>query len=1018
MLVVLSNGVVHAQTGLISTAERASFADEWIDFPMADVREPIRAWARRGFQWFEGSYEVIWLEGNCRVEQGQMHSRAERAVLWIDRSPEGFPSAVTKVLVYLEGAVQVDWQHDGLPHRVSGERAQSVVDTAWRGRLYTHVGLEVIAAVHPERPDPLPDEVQRSWPGAAVVEQVAFQEAPGTARPSASTKRIRILPRSGGDLQFDTYHNPQRNETILVATNGVSILIEGVRIENVPDFGALDLGRIELEADNLVAWTAYLPSLNVPGGAPQGWPGGTLPLELYLEGNIVFRQGRRVIYADRLYYNVQAERGIVLRAEMLTPVKDYEGLLRLKADILQQIDRHQFAAFGAAVTSSRIGYPRYWVQSEQVTFRDEQRPRLDPITGSPQRDPVTGEVDVDHSLLATSRNNFLYVGGVPVFAWPLLATDLRKPTFYVDNLRIRNDDIFGTQVLVDLDAYQLLGIQQPWEGTDWTISTDVLSERGPALGTTFRYDRQDSFGHPSAVGGTLDLWGIFDDGVDNLGFDRRALIPEEEFRGRVLWRHRQQLPYDLQLTAELGLISDRNFLEQYFESEWDQLKDQTTGVELKQYRGNHVWNVTSDVRLNDFFTQTEWLPRLDHFLYGHSLFGDRLTWNAHTTVGYAHLRPAVAPFNPLDAAKFDPLAWEQDREGLRAITRQEISWPLQLGPAKVVPYALGEVGFWGESLDGSELTRLYGQAGLRASLPLVRVDPTVSDSLFNLNGLAHKLVFEADIFYADASRDLTRLPLYDPLDDDSIEFFRRRFFFDTFSGVPGGDVPLAFDERTFAVRSNLATWVTSPSLEIAEDLVAGRLAIRQRWQTKRGLPNRERIVDWIVWDVGATLFPDPNRDNFGEPIGLIDYDFRWHVGDRVALLSDGFFDTFADGLRTVSAATLWSRPGVGQLYLGYRSIEGPISSNIISGSVAYRMSEKWILTAGTSFDFGPTGNIGQSIALTRIGESALVRLGVNVDNSRNNVGVVFAIEPRFLPSRRLGYVGGVQIPPAGVLGLE
>ena len=30
----------------------------------------------------------------------------------------------------------------------------------------------------------------------------------------------------------------------------------------------------------------------------------------------------------------------------------------------------------------------------------------------------------------------------------------------------------------------------------------------------------------------------------------------------------------------------------------------------------------------------------------------------------------------------------------------------------------------------------------------------------------------------------------------------------------------------------------------------------------------------------------------------------------------------------------------------------------------------------------------------------------------------FAIEPRFLSSRRLGYVGGVQIPPAGAYGLE
>ena len=44
--------------------------------------------------------------------------------------------------------------------------------------------------------------------------------------------------------------------------------------------------------------------------------------EVYLEGNIVFRQGDRVIYADRMYYNVRQEYGVVLNAEMLTPVPD------------------------------------------------------------------------------------------------------------------------------------------------------------------------------------------------------------------------------------------------------------------------------------------------------------------------------------------------------------------------------------------------------------------------------------------------------------------------------------------------------------------------------------------------------------------------------------------------------------------------------------------------------------------------------------------------------------------------
>jgi hypothetical protein len=47
-----------------------------------------------------------------------------------------------------------------------------------------------------------------------------------------------------------------------------------------------------------------------------------------------------------------------------------------------------------------------------------------------------------------------------------------------------------------------------------------------------------------------------------------------------------------------------------------------------------------------------------------------------------------------------------------------------------------------------------------------------------------------------------------------------------------------------------------------------------------------------------------------------------------------------------------------------------------------------------------------------------VRVGFNYDASRNNFGAVIGVEPRFLPSSRLGRVGGVAVPPAGALGLE
>ena len=126
-------------------------------------------------------------------------------------------------------------------------------------------------------------------------------------------------------------------------------------------------------------------------------------------------------------------------------------------------------------------------------------------------------------------------------------------------------------------------------------------------------------------------------------------MPEENPRGRILGRHRSQPRRGPSAdSGELGLISDRNFLEQYYEQEWDEEKDQTTGVEMSNgQRGDHSWSISSDVRANDFFTQTEWLPRFDHFWLGHPLLSDWLNWTEHTNVGYAKLRTLTEPLNPL-----------------------------------------------------------------------------------------------------------------------------------------------------------------------------------------------------------------------------------------------------------------------------------------------------------------------------------------------------------------------------------
>jgi len=1014
--------------------------------------------------WQEGEYQVWVLRGECQVAQANLTARSEEAVVWVKR-PDAWNNHVGFVLAYLEGDVTVESRYAGSAHRPPNRSPDAVRANRWFGRFFTSTEIHVHAPSTAFEPAVKPAIYERGRQtheaeGRGVVQQAQYSPrlpgwvpptpptppggpwsppvaapwpSPGASVPSfpaspyealppplpddaAAMRRIAIRSRSNVRMQGKVFPSPDGSETVAVITSGVNVVVSG--IQNVPGLGD---GKIDIETDRIVIWTSRLDALDLSGqSSGEKQQPKDAPLEFYLEGNIVFRQGDRVIYAERMYYNVRQQQGIVLNAEILTPAPGYQGLIRLKAEVLQQLDPYNFRAVNGAVTSSRIGVPRYWLQAGEVSFQDIQIPRRDPLTGQFAVDPETGEPAVEHRYRATSRNNFLFLSGLPVLYWPVMATDLVKPNYYLDSLRLKHDRVFGTQVMADWDLYQLLGIQSPPEGTEWTLSTDYLSQRGPALGTALRYDRDGCLAVPGHVRGDFDAWGIHDRGDDDLGRDRLDLVPTTENRGRVFWQHRHELPAGYQLTVETGWISDNNFLEQYYEQEWDEGKDQITGLELKRYLANSSWSITADVRLNDFFTQTERLPRFDHFLIGQDVF-NLFTWHAHSNVGYERLRTAELPPPPNEPPQA-PLPWEWDgvtpydkREGIVAATRQELSVPLPLGPVKLAPYVLGELAYWHQDVNAAEVTRAYGQAGIRGSLPFWSVDSQVQSPLWNLNGLAHKIVLDADFFWADANQEFTQLPLYSPLDDDSTEHFQRRFIQDLYGGTAG--LPLTFSAQHYALRSGLQNQITAPVTEIADDLAIAQIGLRQRWQTKRGLPGQERIIDWISLDIEGSFFPKQDRDNFGEPLGLVNYDFSWHVGDRFSVLSDGFFDFFTDGLQTASVGTMLTRPLRGEVYVGFRAVEGPFSARLLNAAVNYRMSEKWILNAGGVIDFGETGSIGQRIGVTRIGESLLVRVGVNVDHSRDNVGAFVAVEPRFLPGR-LSSTGGVPIPPVGAFGLE
>jgi hypothetical protein len=1027
-----------------------------IEVPTVDPGEKLSVRATQAARWTEGSYDVWHLTGGVTIVQGATEARSHEAVVWIEQAAvvaeqDGEDEAVPPargLLVRMAGdvAVTVAGSDSGPVSTVRGSRwtgrfwtyrdpdldftsivpatgtpaiYEAPAEVGVRPAVYEAVGadetIRLTGAGQPAADDP--------GGGAKVVEKAQFSEFGAPAAPAVpvvtATRRLRAFPRSSVPLNVRWFPSPAGGEWIGVITSGVNLVIDGVD----------PAGPLDISADRLVLWTRGQGQPDLGGGGAEA---ADTPLELYMEGNVVFRQGQRVVEAVGMFYDVPRSSGVITGATVLTPVDNYSGVVRLRADVLRQVDRSRFVAQQTGLTSSRLGVPTWEFRSRQLEFTDEQVPLPDAL-GQPTIDPVTGEPAVEHQQFITSRGNTVTLGGVPVLWWPVLATNAKKPTFYVNDFQFKNDRIFGAQILTSFDAFQVFGWQRPPDGVDWDFDVDFLSLRGPGGGTSLLYNRPEFLGLGTPASGILDAWFIGDVGRDNVGLNRRNLtypgFPDRTFRGRSFWRHRQDLGGGWQARGTAGWISDMNFLEQYYEAEWEEGYEQRTWLDLRRPIDNRELRLLTSVRVNQFFTQTEWWPRLDHYYLGQPLVRDAVTWYEHSNVAYARQSlpqtPTLGRNNSQTNGYWTTLPYENNVIGQRLATRHELDLPFQAGPVKIVPYALGELANWGQDLAQSPINRAYGQVGIRSSLPLWTADNTVESQLWNVHGLAHKVVFEAEFAYTDSTQDVSQFPLYDQIDDDTINQYRRNIPYWDFGAIPGQAIPLGspfifgpqgkYDPRYYAVRRGLAGWVTGPT-EIANDLSVFRLAARQRWQTKRGPAGNRRIIDWITFDVDGELFPVSGQ-NFGQVMGLWQYDFRWHVGDRTTVLSSADVDFFSGGQQLFTVGALLNRTPRGSFYIGFNEFGGPIQASVLTGSYTYRMSPKWASSFGTALDLRGA-NIGQNFQLTRIGESFLMTFGFNVDYSRNNVGVTFNLEPRFLSRTQFASRTGLDVPVAGAYGLE
>jgi len=961
--------------------------------------------------------------------------------------------------------------------------------------------VEVPNLANPEdvpRSQPLPGAgdqpaapLRRAEPGRGRKPKTAAPPPVPTAPILPGSRRVtNIFPRSGRKPDVTFLPEQPDGTRVVIYRGGINM------VTKTPQFGVVDI-----EAESAVVWRHPDPKKGAEVYGPNGEliENANQPMEVYLEGNVIFRQDenksagkadQRTYRAPRAYYDFLRDRFVALNGEVdlfapgfISPMKmkspridQFHKLLKRPDGTLIMDPEPEIRTERTLMTGSRFPDPAYKINNRTVDLIRQSRPLADPNTGKQVGDPNDPNPPMDLIWRYDARQNFFYMGPIPVFYWPRLTgetDDLESPLRMISFGYIK---YFGEELLTAWNGFKVIGVKRPYNVDIWNLDLDYLSVRTkdfPALGSeigwfgrdlindlTDPYHKVPNPSHSITYDyfGYFDIWGLRDFGNDDLGSGpaivtqgpagagkrgyQRSDVPSfQDLRGRFNIRHMQRfLPdddehhfEDLRFQLEIAYVSDRQFLEEYYKRLNETGMDQETLGYMQYQKNNWSWDLWAEANLQTFNTDTQWLPRLDYYRLGDSLFSNLFNYYQHSGVDYANVHTDVMVNNPNLFAfmPYDPISHTSGPwSSLRAYTNHEIDMPLNIyDVVRVMPYLQGQIAGWSNQLGGGPfgqqstggMARFWGAAGVHTEMTAYKLYPNVENEILNIHGLNNKISFWGDFRAAYANHSLNSIAVQDDLDDNEYEFVRRYF---AITNWTGGILPGPYDPQALILRRALSP--ITGTTDIQSTITMLQLGIHQRLQTKRGPEGKRRIIDWMTLDLNGTYFPDAQRDNFGKPWGQTMYNYQWFVGDRTSIISYGWFDFWnltgsvplsnytvagynPKGLNVITTGVSLSRPPRGNVFIGYTVINtGTINTSALNASMSYWLSPKWFGTFSTSYDFGNKIPLGSMLSFTRIGADYLTSVGLSYDPQRSATQFAVQISPRLSPNLRLGGATGMN----------
>jgi lipopolysaccharide export system protein LptA len=935
--------------------------------------------AKAASTWTDGADGVVQLDGPVTIELDRTKLTADQAVVWLRETHDGQTGEQAVSVALLGNAVLQT------PNATrSGDRL--LVTGRVNGPIRISAESRLARDLHDTKTyaDAL---VLREQTEGELGARPAVLERPATApttNPSASTKPSRE--------KTPIHAHADHTEDVVSRDGKIALELTGnVVITRTEPSGQY----LEMQADRAVVFTR-LTRLRDIGNMKEIRGIEEAISSAYLEGDVRVtvipaqdNKGEQRLQANRVYYEFLNDRAVLTDAVIHSFDPQINIPIIVRAETVRQLSIGEYTANKAELTTSGFAVPSYSIRTDKAYVRQE-------ATGDPRYGTRTEFTAHDVTLRAFE---------LPFFYLPVASGTMTERGSVLRGLEVGNNNNYGTSIRTRWGLLETFGVLPPPD-LDASYVVDYYSLRGPALGLDADY----SGGVVSET--TKKAWnfkGDFrsyiltdDTGVDDLGGHRADVTPPDTFRGMVRWEHQQYFPDDWQLQLRTAWISDATFEEEWFQDQFNDGLPMETSLYLKRQKQTEAITFLASIQPNNFVTtadleqeqfEVEKLPELGYHRIGDSLFDDHATFFSDNTIsrnsfnvsgtslgdqGYRFARN-VKPGQPslgLAGATGNagppivPQTWTN-----RADLRQEIDFPFSVGEVHVLPYLSGRYIGYSDTPDylipneaatngGGAANRVMGTAGVRFNTQFWSIDNGAQSDLFDVHRVRHIIEPEVHLFTSATNLDPSDLFIYDENVDD------------------------------------------------IHGINAVQLALRQRWQTKRGGPGRQRTVDFLTLNVEVNMFSDQppaaelnpagfrglffaSTPEFSIPRNSINADATWRMSDTTIMLADMQYNLDEQTLATGSIGLIAQRGERTTYYLGMRYIED-LSSAIGTIAANYQMTPKYSIGFRESFNFAEQVGVYSAISFQRRFDRFSCLLSVYNDTTDNQSGFNFGFYPEGL----------------------